>query len=97
MKDKELNQEGYLSKELYKISLSEDYCKLLEEAKETSNSSLWIILAERGRDFPSLVEKVSNINMNKVNSADIGTLISYFAYRNKSIEDIMQNVKYGKL
>ncbi|HLC53329.1 MAG TPA: hypothetical protein VJK03_02190 [Candidatus Nanoarchaeia archaeon] len=48
-----LNQGGYPSKERYKISLSEKFIILIEEAKKQCEDTTWTLLADRERTFPA--------------------------------------------
>lgn len=89
-----LDQEGELSNKRYKIRLSIIYRKLLEQAKKQMKNSLWSLLADRGRMFPLIVKQVSEVNLDNASSADIGTLIKYFSYRNKSMKDIIKTIKF---
>ena len=92
-----LNQGGYPSKERYKISLSEKFIILIEEAKKQCEDTTWTLLADRGRTFPLLTAKVSEMHLSNASGEDIGDLISYFYFRDKSMEEIMNNLKYENI
>ncbi len=93
----ELDQSGYLSKKKFRIKFSRSYKRLHNEAKEQAKNMIWSLLADRGRTFPLVVQEVSEINLNKSTSADIGTLIKYFSYRDKSINEILRNIKWEEI
>ena len=90
----ELDQEGCLSKQRYHVSLSIEYKRLYDEAKEQAKSTAWSIYADRGHEFPLLVEQTAKINLTEASTADIGTLVSYFAYREKGIDEIIENISW---
>jgi len=93
----ELRQEGYLSKQRYKITTSKKYEKLYKEAVEQNKSLSWGVLAGRGKNFPLLLEQTASINLKNASSGDIGTLIKYFSYRSKTIERILDNIRYERI
>lgn len=93
----ELDQEGYLSKQRYRIKLSDEFKALVGEARAQMEDGLFNILADRGRYFPSLVDHVSIINLDSANGDDIGCLISYFAYRDKTLEEITDNLRWERV
>ncbi len=90
----ELDQEGCLSKQRYQVSLSIEYKRLYDEAKEQAKNATWMVYAGRGHEFPLLVEHTANVNLIEASAADIGTLVSYFAYREKSIDEILGNISW---
>jgi hypothetical protein len=90
----ELDQEGYLSKQRYLVTLSIEYKRLHDEAKEQNKSGAWSVYAGRGHEFPLLVEHTANVNLTEASAADIGALVSYFAYREKSIDEILGNISW---
>lgn len=94
-----MDQDGYLSKKLYEITLSKEFNDLYNEGVKQSKSLSWIHVAEkhcndREFNFPSTVVLVGSISLEEATGADVGTLIKYFAYRNKTLEEISKNMKY---
>lgn len=87
-----MEQEGELSKARYEITLMPEYFRLYQEAREQSRDASWSLLADRGREFPSLVDKVGQIDLRYASSADIGYLIAYFSHRDKTYEEIIKNI-----
>ena len=93
----DLDQRGYLANMRYKAVLTKEYGELYREAIKQSDSVTWGLLADRGREFPLVVEEVSSIDLKKASAADIGILITYFGYRNKGIEEILENITYERI
>ncbi len=92
-----LHQEGYLSHQRYRLTLTETYKELFEEAQASGQDATWMVWAIRGREFPSIVVNTARIELEEASSADIGTIIQYFSYRGKPIEDILQNISFDRL
>ncbi len=87
-----MEQEGRLSKARYEITLMPEYFRLYQEAIEQRKDATWTIATDRGREFPSLVDKVGQIDLRYASSADIGYLITYFSNRDKAYEEITNNI-----
>lgn len=90
-------QEGYQRNERYKVVLPQHYFDMYHAAKRQASDALWGLLADRGREFPSIVEKVSRIDLDDACSADIGALVSYFAHVGISAEDSFKNIRLYKV
>jgi hypothetical protein len=94
----ELDQDGHLSEQRYAITFqSGEFRTLYDEAVRQSESPTWQLYANRGKEFPISVAQVAAVNLESASSADLGALITYFAYRKKSIEDTFKNIKCERL
>lgn len=89
--------EGKLSQQRYKIKLSSEYEKLYQEAL-CSNRSVASHLGEMSmEEFPLIVSRLNEFSLNNASGADIGILISYFSYRNQTLEQITDGMQWNRV
>ena len=90
----ELPQDGEVSQARYVVGFSPEYDALLREARTQMRDAVWEIFVSKGKEFSVAVEQASEVDQQSASAVDISSLVRYFAYRGKSMEDIDLNMKY---
>ncbi|MBT7368819.1 hypothetical protein HN814_11505 [Candidatus Woesearchaeota archaeon] len=79
----------------YVVSLSEEYVELYKEGYAMRNNSVILVGAMRGHEDDLVIFELPT-DLDAVTSVGYGSLIKYFGWRGKNLEEIMSNCKYEK-
>ncbi len=89
--------EGDLCEQKYKIGLSEEYEGMFYQGMRANRNLAFHMAGVHGAEFPAIVDKLREINLDNASVNDIGMLVKYFGFNNRTMEEITDNLKYERI
>lgn len=93
-----VNKWGNLCTQRYRVNLSEEYEKEYYDGMKLNRNITFYLKGVRGAEFPVIVDQLREINLDNASVVDVGTLIRYFGYRGRTMEEILSdNLKWERI